>query len=153
MAGKTTSLYTRVYVDSADGTVRNITASINNIGGLGVTADQIDVSTFADTLKQYLNGLKDSNLTLAGPFNDTALATSPSESGAHKVLAPLGGTNTATTVTIEIGSRAEPTNGDAKWSGEYVVNEYVVSGDMGNLNWSATLRPAFGTSTPAWSTK
>ena len=81
MAGKTTSLYTRVYVDSADGTVRNITASINNIGGLGVTADQIDVSTFADTLKQYLNGLKDSNLTLAGPFNDTALAVSPSESG------------------------------------------------------------------------
>jgi hypothetical protein len=152
MAGRTTSLYTRIYVDSADGTVRNITGSVNSIGGLGVTADQIDVSTFADSMKQYLNGLKDSALTMSGPFNDTALAVSPAESGAHKVLAPLGGTNTATTVTIEIGSRAEPTSGDAKWSGEYLC-DYQVQGDLGSLTWNAAYRPAFGTSTPTWSTK
>lgn len=153
MAGKTTSLYIRVYVDDTAGTVRHITNSVNNVGGMGITSDQIDVSTFADTLKQYLNGLKDSNLTMSGPFDDTAVATTPTASGAHKVLAPLSATNNAATVTIEIGSRAEPTTGDAKWSGEYICNSYVVDGDMGNLGWNASFRPAFGQGTPAWSTK
>lgn len=153
MAGKTTSLYIRVYVDDSAGTVRHITKSVDNIGGLGITSDENDVSTFGDTLKQYLNGLKDSNLTMGGPFNDIAVASSPAESGAHKVLAPLSATNNAATVTIEIGSRAEPTTGDAVWSGEYVCSSYVVNADMGSLKWSASFRPAFGTSQPAWSTK
>ncbi len=150
--GKTTSRYVTVTLDDSAGTPRNITNSITSIGGIGLSYDQVDVTTFADSVMQYLAGRGDSAIELGGQFNNTAVAAAPSESGAHPVLTSLNGANTAATLAISIGVRAAPTTGDPKFSGEYTCLSYVLSGDMSSMTWTASFKPAFGTATPAWGT-
>lgn len=150
--GKTTSRYITVTLDDSAGTPRNITNSITSIGGIGITYDQVDVTTLADQIMQYLAGRGDAAVELGGVFNNTAVAAAPAESGAHPVLTSLNGANTAATLTIAIGVRAAPTTGDPKFSGEFTCLSYVLSGDLQNANWSASLKPAFGVSAPAWGT-
>lgn len=150
--GKTTSRYITVTLDDSAGTPRNITNSITSIGGIGLNYDQVDVTTLADSVMQYLAGRGDAAISLGGAFNNTAVAAVPNESGAHPVLSSLNGANTAATLTIAIGIRAAPTTGDPKFSGEFICTSYVLSGDLQSANWSAELKPAFGVAQPAWGT-
>jgi hypothetical protein len=150
--GKTTSRYITVTLDDSGGTPRNITNSVTSIGGIGLAYDQVDVTTLADAVKQYLSGRGDAAISLGGQFNNTAVAAAPSESGAHPVLSGLNGANTAATLTIAIGVRAAPTTGDPKFSGEFTVLSYTMAGDLQNLTWNAELKPAFGAAQPAWGT-
>lgn len=144
--GKTHPRYIKVLLDDSGGTPRDISDSINSIGGIGLSYDQTDVTTIANSVKQYLTGYGDSSVSLGGPFNNTATT------GAHTVLTGLNGANTAATLTIQIGIRAAATTGDPEFEGEYVVTDYQLSGSGTDLTWSASLKPAFGTSTPAWGT-
>jgi hypothetical protein len=150
--GKTHPRYIQVFLDDSAGTVRHISGSITSIGPVGLTYDQSDVTTIANSVKQYLTGYGDATITLSGPFNNTAVAASPSESGAHPVMTGLNGANTAATLTIQIGIRAAPTSGDPEFEGEFVVTEYTLSGSATDLTWTATLKPAFGAAAPAWGT-
>jgi len=144
--GKTTGRYVKILLDDSGGTPRDITASVSTIGGIGLSNEQVDVTTLSDSVMQYLSGRGDSTIELGGPFNNTATT------GAHGVLSGLNGTNTAATLTIQIGIRAAPTTGDPEWEGEYVVLAYPVNVGLNEVTWSATLKPAFGAATPAWGT-
>lgn len=150
--GKTHPRYIQVFLDDSAGTVRHISGSITNIGNIGLTYDQSDVTTIANSVKQYLTGYGDATIDLGGPFNNTAVAASPSESGAHPVMTSLNGANVAATLTIQIGVRAAPTTGDPEFEGEFVVTNYTLAGTGTDLTWSATLKPAFGAAAPAWGT-
>lgn len=144
--GKTASQYMTISVADNAGTPRDITCSVDTIGGIGVTNDEIDVSTFCDTVHQYLSGLGDAQLTLGGPFNNTA------DVGAHVVFSGLAD-NKATAVAISLGIRGAPSGGDPRWSGTFTKTSYIVNADLnGAVKWSATLRPAFGQAAPAWGT-
>ena len=144
--GKTHSRYIKVLLDNAGGSPQDITASVDSIGDIGLTYDQADVTAINDSVMQYLAGRGDADIQLGGPFNNTATT------GAHVVLTGLNGANTAATLTVQIGIRAAPTTGDPEFEGEFVVTKYTVSGDMSAPKWSASLKPAFGTSAPAWGT-
>ena len=144
--GKTTGRYVKILLDDSGGTARDITASVSTIGGIGLSNEQVDVTTLSDSVMQYLSGRGDSTIELGGPFNNTATT------GAHGVLSGLNGTNTAATLTIQIGIRAAPTTGDPEWEGEYVVLTYPVNVGLNEVTWSATLKPAFGASASAWGT-
>lgn len=144
--GKTHSRYIKVLLDDSGGTARDITASISSIGNIGLNYDQADVTAINDSIMQYLAGRGDADIQFSGPFNNTATT------GAHTVFTGLNGANTAATLTVQLGIRAAPTTGDPEFEGEFVVTSYLVAGDMSNLTWSAALKPAFGTSTPAWGT-
>ncbi len=144
--GKTTGRYVKILLDDSGGTPRDITASVSTIGGIGLSNEQVDVTTLSDSVMQYLSGRGDSTIELGGPFNNTATT------GAHGVLSGLNGTNTAATLTIQIGIRAAPTTGDPEWEGEYVVLTYPVNVGLNEVTWSATLKPAFGAANPAWGT-
>jgi len=144
--GKTTGRYVKILLDDSGGTPRDISASVSTIGGVGLNNEQVDVTTLSDSVMQYLSGRGDSTIELGGPFNNTATT------GAHGVLSGLNGTNTAATLTIQIGIRAAPTTGDPEWEGEYVVLAYPVNVGLNEVTWSATLKPAFGAATPAWGT-
>jgi len=144
--GKTTGRYVKILLDDSGGTPRDISASVSTIGGVGLNNEQVDVTTLSDSVMQYLSGRGDSTVELGGPFNNTATT------GAHGVLSGLNGTNTAATLTIQIGIRAAPTTGDPEWEGEYVVLAYPVNVGLNEVTWSATLKPAFGAATPAWGT-
>lgn len=150
--GKTTSRYMTITLDDSAGTPRNITNSVTSIGGIGLAFDQVDVTTLADAVKQYLAGRGDAAISLSGQFNNTPVAAAPNESGAHPVLSSLNGANTAATLTIAFGVRAAPTTGDPKFSGEFTCLSYTLSGDLQNLTWTAELKPAFGAAQPAWGT-
>lgn len=150
--GKTTSRYITITLDDAGGTPRNITNSVTSIGGIGLTHEQVDVTTLADAVMQYLAGRGDAAISLSGQFNNTPVAAAPAESGAHPVLTGLNGGNVAATLTIAIGVRAAPGAGDPKFSGEFTCLSYVLSGDLQNLTWTAELKPAFGVAQPVWGT-
>lgn len=150
--GKTHPRYITVTLDDSGGTPRNISGSITSIGNIGLTYDQSDVTTIANAVKQYLTGYGDASIDLGGPFNNTAPAAAPAESGAHGVLSGLNGSNTAATLTIAIGIRAAPAGGDPEFEGEFVCTNYTVSASATDLTWSATLKPAFGAAAPAWGT-
>lgn len=150
--GKTTTRYVTITLDDSAGTPRNITGSVTAIGGIGLAFTQVDVTTFLDDIMQYLAGRGDAAIDISGVFNNIAVAAAPAESGAHPVLTSLNGANTAATLTIAIGIRAAPTTGDPEFSGEFTCLSYVLGGDLNNLTWTAALKPAFGTATPAWGT-
>jgi hypothetical protein len=150
--GKTHPRYITVTLDDSAGTPRNISGSITSISNIGLTYDQSDVTTIANAVKQYLTGYGDASIDLGGPFNNTAVAVAPTESGAHPVLSGLNGSNASATLSIAIGIREAPTSGDPKFSGEFVCTNYTVSGSATDLTWSAQLKPAFGAAAPAWST-
>lgn len=144
--GKTHSKYIKILQDDSGGTPRDITASVDSIGGVGLNYEQTDVTSLNDTVMQYLAGRGDGEITLGGTLNNTATT------GAHVVYTGLNGTNTATTLTVQFGIRAAPTTGDPEFEGEFVVTKYTVSVDMGAPKWEASLKPAFGASAPAWGT-
>ena len=144
--GKTHSRYIKILLGDSGGTARDITSSISSIGDIGLTYDQADVTAINDAVMQYLAGRGDADIQFGGPFNNTATT------GAHAVFTGLTGTNTAATLTVQIGIRAAPTTGDPEFEGEFVVTKYTIGGDMSNVTWSASLKPAFGTSAPAWGT-
>jgi hypothetical protein len=144
--GKTHSRYVKVIVDDSGGTARDVSASVDTLGGIGLTFDDAEVTTFADSIKQYLTGYGNSEITMGGPFNNTATT------GAHTVMSGIAGSDaTSKTLTIQIGIRAAPTTGDPEWEGEYTCSEYLVNAD-GVARWTARFRPALGASTPAWGT-
>lgn len=144
--GKTHPRYIKVLLDDSGGTARDITASISSIGNIGLNYDQADVTAINDSVMQYLAGRGDADIQFSGPFNNTATT------GAHTVFTGLNGANTAATLTVQIGIRAAPTTGDPEFEGEFVVTSYLLGGDMNNLTWTGTLKPAFGASAPAWGT-
>lgn len=144
--GKTTSRYIKIMLDDSGGTPRDITSSVKTIGGIGLAYDTVDVTTLNDSIKQYLAGRGDSTIDLGLEFNNTATT------GGHVVVSGLNGANTAATLTIQFGVRAAPTNGDPEWEGEYVVTSYTMDVGLDNISGTAQLKPAFGTSTPAWGT-
>lgn len=143
--GKTHGRYVKVLVDDSGGSARDISAAVNNIGGVGVSYDQVDVTGLSDTLKQFVSGWGDATLTLGGPFSNTATT------GAHTVLSGIVGTGTAGTVTIQIGIRGAATTGDPEFEGEFVCTDYVVN-VAPEATWTATFKPGYGASTPAWGT-
>ena len=144
--GKTQSQYIVITMQDNGGVARDITCSVDTIGGIGITNDEIDVSTFCDTVHQYLAGLGDANLTLGGPFNNTA------QTGAHVVFTGLAD-NKETEVVIKIGIRGAPTTGDPKWTGTFTKTSYIVNADLnGAVRWTGSLRPAFGQAAPVWGT-
>lgn len=144
--GKTHSRYIKVLLDDSGGTPRDITDSLDTIGDVGLTYDQADVTSLNSAIMQYLAGRGDADIQFGGPFNNTATT------GAHTVFTGLNGTNTAATLTVQIGIRAAPTSGDPEFEGEFVVTGYTVGSDLGAPKWKSSLRPAFGAAAPAWGT-
>jgi hypothetical protein len=150
--GKTHPKHITVTVDDSGGTARNISGSITSIGNIGITYDQSDVTTIANSVKQYLTGYGDASIDLSGPVNNDAAAAAPAETGASTILPALADSGNASTVTIAIGIRAAPTSGDPEFSGEFVCTGYVVNASTTDATWSASFKPAFGAAAPAWGT-
>lgn len=125
---------------------QQIECSINNLGGVGVSYDQEDVTTFCNAIKEAVAGNGDVTINLSGPFNNTATT------GAHNVIEPLNGDDTGAVLLIEIGIGTAPTTGDPKFTvTNAIVTNYIVAGSNGPLTWNATLKPAQG-ATAAWGT-
>ena len=142
MAGKTHSKWVTVSYNS-----QLITCSIDNLSGIGVNWDTVEVTTLCNSIKERLIGHGDVSIAASGPFNDTATT------GAHIVVEPLNGSQTGATLIISIGSGAAPTTNDAKFTVTNMgVDNYMVAASTGGAvtaSWNWTPRPG---ATAEWGT-
>jgi hypothetical protein len=146
--GKTNSKHIRVYVDDSGGSARDISASVGDVTGTGLSYNETDVTAFSDGVVNFTLGHPTSEITITGPVNNTATT------GAHIVFAGIQGKEVdagsawTATVTVQIGIKAAPASGDPEFEGEYICAEYVINGDG---TYSARMVPGSSVA-PAWGT-
>jgi hypothetical protein len=64
---------TIVRVDDSLGTIRNLTAFIETVGGIGKGVANLDITSFADSAERIIAGIEESGeVTLSGPWSDSA---------------------------------------------------------------------------------
>ena len=130
--------------DSAAG-AKNITPSLvpGSLSGGGLTLDEVEMTGVSDTVKNFLAGHANSEITGQFYVDDTA------STGAFTVL--MGTEGLTQTLTLQFGAGASPTGGDPEWEGEYTLlnAQLGLAGNKPVIN--ARWLP--GTSTaPAWGT-
>ena len=136
----------RIYFD--DGvTARDLTASLipGSVTGGGKMLDEVDMTAVSDTMKSYLAGHADSEVSAQFHLDDTATT------GAFTVL--MGMEGTGGTLTLQWGqSGSAPTTGDPEWEGEYVLMQADCAINGGKAVINARWRPQAGQTAAAWGT-
>jgi len=125
--GRTKPKWTRVFANGY-----NISGYGRSIGPLSVEYDEADLTTWTDTTRGYLRNIAQANLgTFNGVFDNTATT------GLHALLGAAG---IIRTVIVAIGIRAEPTQGDPAFCGQFLQGAYQVQEDGGavtvNIPWN-----------------
>ena len=139
--GKTSAKHIRVYADDAGTSARDMSASVSSVTGAGATYAENDITGYSDGVINYTMGHPSMPIELSGPLDNTA------DVGSYVVhRGRIGYETTTSTLTIQIGIRAAPTNDCPEFEGEYLCSSFVIDGD-GNY----TSRWVPGSSTaPAW---
>lgn len=113
--GRTVKKWWRVYMDAFD-----CSGWSRDIGPLEVNYDPIDLTAdMGDTVKGYMRGHATVNVgTLNAVFDNTATT------GIHTVLKTAGAKRL---VTVALGMRAAPVDGDECFNGEFTQGAYQVN--------------------------
>ena len=118
MTGRTVQKHFRVYADGYD-----LSGAARSIGPFGVTVDEAEMTTWTDTVKTYLKNHSQLDLgDFNGVFDNTAT------SGIHAVLGTSG---VQRTVTVAMGMRAAPVQGDPIFAGQFLQTGYQATDDGG----------------------
>jgi len=142
--GKTNAKHIRVFVDDSGDSSQDISASVSNISGVGVTFAEQDVTGYSDGVINFTLGHPSSEIEITGPFSNTA------STGSYTVFSGIVGQQSATIgLIVEFGIRTAPTTGDPNFTGEYYCSSFVINGDA---TYTARLVPASGTK-PDFGTK
>ena len=135
--GKTNAKHIRVKLDDSVPTLRDISAGVAQVSGVGLTYAEQDVTAYSDGIINFTLGFPSSDIELSGPIDN--LATT----GSYTVLKSIVGLQTATyTLEVQFGIRAAPATGDPNFSGEYYCSSLKLNGDG---TFSARLVPASAT--------
>lgn len=102
-------------IDNSAGSLQDISAYCDSID-FPMTMDTAEVTTFGDSSKEYLAGLKDATISISGSWDATADA----------ILAAL-----TTAGTFEYGP-AGSTAGLVKYTGEAICTGYTVNAPVGD---------------------
>jgi predicted secreted protein len=105
-------------VDNSGGSLTDISAYCDNVD-FPITADTAEVTTFGDSSKEYVAGLKDATISISGSWDATA----------DGVLAPIVGQSA--TVSFEYGP-AGSTASNIKFTGECICTSYNVTAPVGD---------------------
>lgn len=137
----------RIFVDNGSDAAKDLTGDLvpGSVSGGGLVFDEVDMTGVSESVRNYLAGHAESEITATFHLNDTATT------GAHTVLIDNEGADG--TLTLEWGSAgAAPTGGDPVWSGEYVYLMGQVALDGNKHVMPVTFKPT-GSTPPSWSTK
>ena len=141
--GKTNAKHIRVKLDDSVPTLRDISAGVAQVSGVGLTYAEQDVTAYSDGIINFTLGFPSSDIELSGPIDN--LATT----GSYTVLKSIVGLQTATyTLEVQFGIRAAPATGDPNFSGEYYCSSLKLNGDgtfSARLVPASATAPAFGT--------
>jgi len=145
MAGKNkTERGFRLLWDDSGGTVRDLSASLvpGSISGGGITLDEVEMTGVSDSVKNYLFGHGNSEITATIHMNDAATT------GGHTVVKATVGV--VGTLTLQYGSAGvAPTTNDPEWEGEYILIAAPVALDGGKFVHQCRWLPS-GAVAPAW---
>lgn len=95
---------------------------------LGRVRDTLETTTFGNTDRTYLAGLRSGSIDLSGPWDPTCDAT-------------LVGADDGAVVAYEFGPEGD-TAADIKYSGNALFSNYSVSSSVdGRVEWSASFQP------------
>jgi hypothetical protein len=109
-------------IDNSGGSLTDISAYCDNVD-FPLTADTAEVTTFGDSSKEYIAGLKDATISISGSWDATA----------DGVLAGIIGV----AGSFEYGP-AGSTGGNIKFTGECICTGYTVTAPVGgNVSFSA----------------
>lgn len=143
--GKTNAKHIRVSIEDNTPTVRDISASVSSITGVGLTYQEQDVHGYSDGIINFTLGHPSSEIEISGPIDNTA------DIGAHIVFAAIEGDQTTPhELVVDFGIRAAPATGDPEFKGDYYCSSYIINGDG---TYTARLVPAGITVLPQWTTK
>lgn len=137
----------RLLWDDSGGTARDLSVSLipGTFTGGGKTLEEVDMTGVAQTIRNYLGGFANSEVTAQFIMDDSATT------GSHTVLSATVGLEG--TLTLQFGQNgAAPTTGDPEWEGEYCLIEAPVSQNAGRMIISARWLPAPNATDPAWGT-
>ena len=143
--GKSNPKWIRVHVENSAGAVQDISAAVTDVT-VPINYVSRDVTGFSDGVINVSIGQPAMNLTMAGVFSNTAAT------GAHIVFTGILGKsdnssdNSPYTVKFQIGVRKAPEQDDPEFEGLFYLTEYNMAGD---LTWTASFHPAYGTA-PVW---
>lgn len=103
-------------IDNSGGSLQDISAYCDNVD-FPLTADTAEVTTFGDSSKEYIAGLKDATISISGSWDATA----------DGILAGIVGV----AGTFEYGP-AGGAGGAVKFTGEAICTSYNVSAPVGD---------------------
>lgn len=125
---------TDIRLDNGAGSLTDISAYCNNVD-FPMNVDTHETTTFGDSAKEYLPGLKDGTISLSGhwdPTLDLHLSTLYTNGG--------GLTSGNGSLSFQFGPSGT-TASNRKYTGECFLTEYTVNDPVGDLvTWSATLQ-------------
>lgn len=116
-------------LDNAAGSLTDISAYVDSVGGIANTTDMLETTTFGATSKTFIGGLRNGDtITVSGKW-DTTLNTQ---------MTALLGLSTSSTFEYSPAGTAAST---PKVSGECFVTSYEVSSSVADLvTWTASLQ-------------
>lgn len=154
--GRFSPKYSKFQIEDTGGTLRDI--PVSSWGAIGLTYDELDVSSFQELVKSFLSGQATFSLQITGPFDNSAAAAASASgnvaalSGSHTVLQPLNGGLTPRAFGCYFGVLTYWTTGDPVFGADnsVIVTDYQVQPDAGT--YTCKLAHVSGGTAPAWGT-
>ena len=116
MTGRTVQKHARIYIDGYD-----MSGYTRSIPSLSTSFEEVIGSALSDEIKNGLPGH-----AMISPGTISAFLDNTATSGLHEILNSGTGTRT---VTIAIGDRATPAEGDPVFAGQFEQVDYIASGE------------------------
>ncbi len=116
-------------LDNAAGSLTDISAYVDSVGGIANTTDMLETTTFGATSKTFIGGLRNGDtITVSGKWDSTL----------NTQMTALLGLSTSSTFEYSPAGTAAST---PKVSGECFVTSYEVSSSVADLvTWTASLQ-------------
>lgn len=152
--GRSVSRYTNFIIKDSGAVLRAI--PIDSINGVGLEYEVKDLTAFQDAIRGVLLNTPNFELTITGPFDNSAAAAVPALSGSHTVLSGIVGVNTPLSFDVQMGIRhaweaGEPQFGiTGSTTNGILCVSYTVNPEDGKF--TAKFQMAAGSAAPAWGT-
>lgn len=141
--GRSNAKFIQVYLDDSGGTLTDITAGVNTVGQVGLTADTQDNTNWSDGVKNITIGQPAAPLTIGGAWNTVI----------HSHMTAIDRGVTPLSLDIRVGVRHAWEAGEPQFGiTSSATSGYLVAGYTTDfVTWSANL-DVFGPTAPAWGT-
>lgn len=154
--GRFSPRFAKMQIEDTGGVLRDV--PVATFGTVGLTYDELDVSSLQELVKGFVTGQANFELTITGPFDNTVVQAASTSgnvaalSGSHTVLQPLNGGLTPRAFGVYFGVLTYWTSGDPVFGADnsIIVSDYTHNPESGT--YSCKIKHVAGGTAPAWGT-